>query len=459
MEDYLHNLNIKIPKAAKEMIDKMINSDEIKEIVEGINEHRPPRLALIGRSGVGKSSLINALTSSYLAETSAVEVGTKDADVYTYEKDEEVIFEIIDTRGFEENIQVDTHSAEDELIKAIKDFEPDAFLVLNDGSDRTTLKADAKYLNELLNNMDVEIPIITAVTRVDSLEPAREKSAPEYSQKKKNNIKDKKNQVMTVLKDAGIENPVVIPVSAYVEWSHESPELLTKKEQEELTIDYDGRYNIDGLIEHLENSMEFKASLNMMMNDRIDNAIKKIAQKIVHSFSGVSAAIATTPIPVGDIFVLVPIQVVEVILIAQLKGIELDKEAAKDFIISLGGVALVGLGLRFVAQQGTKFLNLAIVGSGSAVSAGVAYSGTYSIGQAAIKYYLEDKSKEEIDIELNKPEELEKEKPDIEDGQDIKTNKSIKKEKKADNQKKENKFFINTKNKIKNIFKKDKDID
>src|SRR5699024_3723787 len=121
MENYLHNLNIKIPKAAKEIIDKMINSDEIKEIVEGINEHRPPRLALIGRSGVGKSRLINALTGSYLAETSAVEVGTKDADVYTYEKDEEVIFEIIDTRGFEENIQVDTHSAEDELIKAIKD--------------------------------------------------------------------------------------------------------------------------------------------------------------------------------------------------------------------------------------------------------------------------------------------------------------------------------------------------
>ena len=93
----MHNLNIKIPRVAKEIIDKMINSDEIKEIVEGINEHRPPRLALIGRSDVSKSSLINALTGIYLAETSAVEVGSKNAVVYTYEKDGEVVFQIIDT--------------------------------------------------------------------------------------------------------------------------------------------------------------------------------------------------------------------------------------------------------------------------------------------------------------------------------------------------------------------------
>jgi len=46
-----------------------------------------------------------------------------------------------------------------------------------------------------------------------------------------------------MLKDASIENLVVIPVSPYLERSYESPKLLTKKEQKELTIDYDGRYN------------------------------------------------------------------------------------------------------------------------------------------------------------------------------------------------------------------------
>ena len=56
--------------------------------------------------------------------------------------------------------------------------------MLNDGSDRTTLKADAKYLNELLINMDVKVLIIIAVTRVDSLKLAKEKLASEYSQQK-----------------------------------------------------------------------------------------------------------------------------------------------------------------------------------------------------------------------------------------------------------------------------------
>lgn len=73
MEDYLNDLNIEIPEFARTIIEKMINSEEINEIVDGIKEQRPPKLALIGRSGVGKSSLINAMTGTYLAETSAVE--------------------------------------------------------------------------------------------------------------------------------------------------------------------------------------------------------------------------------------------------------------------------------------------------------------------------------------------------------------------------------------------------
>lgn len=352
--------------------------------------------------------------------------------------------------------------------------------MLNNGSDRTTLKEDAKYLNELLKDMDVKVPIITAVTRVDSLEPAREKVVAKYSERKKSNIREKKRQVTTVLREAGIKDPVVIPVSAYVEWSHHAPETLNEKEQKELTIEFDGRYNINGLIEHLEESMDFRAALDMMMNDRIDNAIKKIAQKLVKSFSSVSAGVATTPIPAGDIFVLVPIQIIEVTLIAQLNGIKLDKEAARDFVLSLGGIALVGLGLRFAAQQGAKFLNLVIVGAGSAMSAGIAYAGTYAIGQAAIMYYLEGKTKEEINEEINKGETEDEMKvithnEKVDNDEQIKTQQflsrftniksdedakqeaeenKVKEEKHSEDKENENKnFFVNTQDKVKGFFK------
>lgn len=402
IESFINELDMPIPASAKKLIIKTINSNEITEIVNGIKEKRPPRLAFIGRSGVGKSSLINAIMGSYLAETSAVDVGTVDADVFQYKKNGEIMFEIIDTRGFKENLQTSSNTAEDELAKTIEKFEPDAFLMLNNGSDRTTLKEDAMLLKELSEQIEVNVPLITVITRADELEPSRIKEPDKYPQKKKDYIKAKKEQVMLVLEEAGILNSFVIPVSSYIEWNHEEPEKLTKEEQEALQIEFDGRYNIEELVEFLEENIDFRAAVYMMLNDRIDNAIKKIAKKFVKSFSTASAGVAATPIPASDIFVLIPIQILQVTLIAYLNGIKIDAKAAREFIMSLGGVALFGLALRFAAQQGSKLFNLVLPGSGSVVSSTVAYSGTYAVGQAAISYYIDGKSKREVKEEMKK---------------------------------------------------------
>lgn len=400
VEDFINDLDMKIPGPAKKLIVEAINSQEIKEIVDGINEKRPPRLAFIGRSGVGKSSLINAITGSYLAETSAVEVGTIDADIFEYKQDGEIIFEIIDTRGFKENLQSTSTTAEDDFIKTFEEFKPDAFLMLNNGSDRTTLKEDVTLLKELSEKIEANVPLITVITRADELEPSRIKEPDQYTQKKKDHIQDKKEQVKAILEEAGISNSFVIPVSSYIEWSHESPEDLTEEERQDLVIEFDGRYNIDKLIEFLEENIDFRAAVHMMSNDRIDNVIRKIANRFVKVFSSASAGVALTPIPASDVFVLIPIQILEVTLIAYLNGIKVDVKGARDFIFSLGGIALIGLSLRFAAQQGAKFLNLALPGAGSAISSGVAYSGTYAIGKAAIAYYIDGKSADDAKKEM-----------------------------------------------------------
>lgn len=404
MDNFIDDLGINIPESAKEVIKKTIYSKEIEEIIDGINEKRPPRLALIGRSGVGKSSLINAITGSYLAETSAVDVGTESADLFQYKEDGEIVFEIIDTRGFKENVQATTNTAEEALAKAIDKFEPDAFLMLNNGADRTTLKEDAILLKKMSEEIKVDIPIVTIITRVDALQPARIKDPANYTQNKLDNIQEKVKQAETVLNEVGINHSTVIPVSAYIEWSHESPETLTPEEQAQLVIEFDGRYNIETLIEYLEENIDFRAALYMMLNYRIDQAIKKIANRFVKVFSTISGTVALTPIPASDIFVLVPIQLLQVNLIAYLNGIQLDVKAARDFLLSLGGVTLFGIGFRFVAQQGVKYVNLVIPGGGSVVSSGIAYSGTYAVGQAAILYYIEGKSEKEVKEEIEKQE-------------------------------------------------------
>ena len=61
----------------------------------------------------------------------------------------------------------------------------------------------------------------------------------------------------------------------------------------------------------------------------------------------------------------------------------------------MGGVAGLGYTFKLIAQQAAKFLNGIWPGSGSAVSAGIAATGTSAIGQAAIAYYIEGKTMDE----------------------------------------------------------------
>ena len=49
-----------IPEKTRELLKNSILGDkDLENLMDGIDSHRPPRIFLIGRTGVGKSSLIN----------------------------------------------------------------------------------------------------------------------------------------------------------------------------------------------------------------------------------------------------------------------------------------------------------------------------------------------------------------------------------------------------------------
>ncbi|MGG1324059.1 GTPase [Priestia megaterium] len=398
LDSLIDKLPVKLPNGAKNQIKKIIfGNKEISEIISGLKERRPPRLIMVGRTGVGKSSLINAIFGKYIAKTSPVEIGTNQLKRYNYESDGDILFEVIDTRGIAESSTESLTTAEDDLKRAIEDFDPDAILFLSNATERARMDEDVTYIKSLYEEVGTQIPLLTVLTHVDDLEPSRIKESNQYTDSKKKNISDKKLQMENLLKKFEVACSTVIPVSTYIEWNKEDPHLLSLKEQKNLIIDFDGRYNVDELVDFLENNLDFRASIHLMMTTRIDKAVRKISNLIIKGFAVASTTVALTPIPFSDIAVLVPLQLILIIFIAYLSGADIDKESAKEFLLSAGGVGALGYGLRTLAQQGGKFLNLLTPGAGSAVSSALAFSGTFSIGKAAQAYYIDKKSKDELE--------------------------------------------------------------
>lgn len=79
----IDNLPDAIPEKTRNMLkDTILGDKDLKNLMDGIDSHRPPRIFLIGRTGVGKSSLINALCGSYVAKVSDTISCTPNANVY-----------------------------------------------------------------------------------------------------------------------------------------------------------------------------------------------------------------------------------------------------------------------------------------------------------------------------------------------------------------------------------------
>lgn len=417
IEDILDSLPDVIPENTKDLLkNKILGDNSLKNLMDGIDSHRPPRIFLIGRTGVGKSSLINALCGAYVAKVSDTRSCTIGAEIYQCKENNRVLMEILDTRGIAESESLDNKiSAEELLVKQINEFSPDVAIMMLNCTHRDDIITDVEFMKKVSKDYEktnsLKLPIVVVVNKCDEMAPSRFKLASEYP---KNKI-DKINEVVLYYKDIIVKNKLkiydIIPVSSLIDWqtpdgmevSVEDIDNLPQHDIDNLQIAFDGRYKIEELLDILEEAIQdFEAQMGLRMAARLNDVVIRVAKQLNKIFTGISASVALTPIPTSDIYILLILQSIMVTLIASLSGRDVSIDTAKEFIFSISGVGLVGYGLRLAAQQGSKFINAICPGAGSTVSATIASVGTNGIGKAAIAYYIEGNSIDDVKTEIKK---------------------------------------------------------
>lgn len=367
--DELVQLLGRIPGASKYLADV----EKLKSI---LLEKRPPRIAVVGRRGAGKSSIANAILGCKTLRTNVIDEPA-DPEWQHLDVDGRVL-NWLDTSGIgaggiasERLDALKTQiasEAPDTIVFACKAKEVDAEI----DATLEQFKAILAVLGSGANTPKV----VVALTQCDELNPGRSKDVP-YPEKKMEEISIVMAKLTEHLARHHVETHAIVPISTEMEFDDAG------------TMSWDGRFNIGELERRIFEVMPLNAQIEAArLFERFRGARRTLGVKIVRLCATVAFGIGAVPIPVGDIAPLYSLQLLMVTAVAYLSGRKPTLKSVSEWVAALGAGAGLGVALREVFRQAIK----AIPGFGSAISAGLAAAGTYSLGMSATVYFLDGKT-------------------------------------------------------------------
>lgn len=383
-----------VSRATRDWVKGKLVGPALDSLRELILENRPPVIFLIGRTGHGKSSLINALCGKHVAPVGVVKPTTPEAKPYHVLFNEgRISWDVIDTRGLFEVASPTGGPSEDVaelLIADMAKYKPDIVLHVISMSEVRGMSPDLTTIQKIMRRAAAKagrtIPTIVALTKADLIGNPREWPPEAHPPKGGQIVESVRFMAHDVL---GIGQEQVTPLRFETPlYGYHSPEHEAYKG----IIPIGGlwetpeAWNVDLLQEVVGEELPRESQLDYYQGLQRKDLLRKLARKVTKHFAEISGGVGAAPLPIADMAVLSPLQVLLVVIIGGLSCRAVAKETFKEYALSVGLTGGVGYALRTAAQQLVKLIP--IPGAGSAISAGIAYGGTLAIGKSAERYFF-----------------------------------------------------------------------
>lgn len=391
----------------KKKVEEVLFEQVVGDFDNIIDDSRPPRLYIFGRSGAGKSSLINALAKKDVADIGAVEPETVTSEKYHIQFPERHSnWDVVDSRGLFESVPAD-EDISGGTIEAIQEditqYNPDIVLHMLTPDQARAGKQDFETLRKLEEQIPGGLPpILFCLNKVDTHLSPGEEWPPEQNEELVSTITDNLDFVTGALEtetDIDVETRQPFkqsePVRGYTFYSR--PEMGEQNRQSVKGIDAVGIFptylkeepywNVETIRELVADHLPEEAILQFAQAQREDALMRRLSRTQTKKISGIGATIAGADLSgISDIFVLTALQVYLVMLIASFSCRDFGREAAEDYFAELGVLGGTGFVFRKLAGAAAGVVPV----SGQAVNAVVAGGGTYAIGRSAESYYFND---------------------------------------------------------------------
>ena len=338
-----------------------INTDKIAQeaieaIAEKIKNLNTLNIIVAGKTGVGKSTLINAVFKEKLAETG---IGKPVTDHMRKITKKGIPLAIYDTRGFELGKEVQSQVKQevvDTINKGIAAHDINKAIhciwyCINTASNRVEPE-EIEWLKELSKeNQITQVPIIIVLTQSFSKKNA--------------------NELRKLLLNENLDVVQIVPVLA---------------QDYEIDEDYVARsYGLDVLI-HVMGEVLPDELVDTLQNVQIACLAekKKRAQAIIAASTLAAAGEGAAPIPFQDCMLLIPTQLSMIASITAIFGFDVNKSILTAFLSSTlgtGGATLLG---KTIVSNLIKMIPGVGTVAGGAISAGTAGIITAALGEAYV---------------------------------------------------------------------------